>query len=183
MGTPKAWLSVGNETLLGRTVRVVGEVVTPVVVVAAAGQELPPLPENVRVVRDEVAEHGPLAGLASGLAALEGIADAAYLSACDLPQLSSEFVRVMVAAFVPKLLACVPEIDGRVHPLAGVYSLTILEQVRSRVSAGKLRMIDLLDALPARRIQSSELGDAERMLRSLHNVNTPDDFARLEADR
>ena len=100
MGTPKAWLPVGGEVLLQRTVRTVGAAASPVVVVAAVGQAVPPLPAGVAVVRDEVADRGPLAGLAAGLAALGGRADAAYLSACDAPLLSAAFVRRMVALFL-----------------------------------------------------------------------------------
>ncbi|HUR55514.1 MAG TPA: NTP transferase domain-containing protein, partial [Gemmataceae bacterium] len=50
MGRAKAWLPFGGETMLQRVVRVVGEVVSPVVVVAAAGQDVPPLPVGVRIV-------------------------------------------------------------------------------------------------------------------------------------
>ena len=38
MGTPKCWLPFGDEVLLQRVVRVVGGVLSPVVVVAAKGQ-------------------------------------------------------------------------------------------------------------------------------------------------
>src|SRR6266545_1645937 len=85
MGRPKAWLPVGEEVMLQRVVRVLREVVGPVVVVAAPGQDVPPLPAGVEIVRDEVEGRGPLQGLAAGLAALEGKADAAYLSSCDVP--------------------------------------------------------------------------------------------------
>ncbi len=69
MGRPKLSLPFGDETMLGRVVRIVGEVVSPVVVVAAAGQELPALPRETLVARDEIEAQGPLAGLAAGLAA------------------------------------------------------------------------------------------------------------------
>ncbi len=96
MGRPKAWLPVGDELLLQRVVRVVGEAVGPVVVVAADGQAVPPLPGNVEVVRDAVPNRGPLEGLLAGLNALDGRVDAVYLSACDMPFLKLGFVRRVV---------------------------------------------------------------------------------------
>src|SRR5438552_12785930 len=78
--------------MLQRVVRVLREVVDPVVVVAAPGQDVPPLPPDVEIVRDEIEGKGPLGGLAAGLAALEGKADAAYLSSCDVPFLAPEFI-------------------------------------------------------------------------------------------
>src|SRR5437764_7598096 len=85
MGRPKAWLPFGGELMLPRVVRLLGEAVAPVVVVAAPGQDVPPLPAGVRVVRDEREARGPLQGLAAGLDALQGVADAAYVSSCDVP--------------------------------------------------------------------------------------------------
>jgi molybdenum cofactor guanylyltransferase len=54
MGRPKAWLPFAGELMLPRVVRLLGEVVAPVVVVAAPGQDVPPLPAGVEVVRDEL---------------------------------------------------------------------------------------------------------------------------------
>src|SRR5689334_3654987 len=96
MGRPKAWLPFGGELMLQRVARVLRGVVDPVVVVAAPGQDVPELPAGVAVVRDEVEGRGPLQGLAAGLAALAGKADAAYLSSCDVPFLTPGFVRRMV---------------------------------------------------------------------------------------
>src|SRR5947207_12117554 len=92
MGRPKAWLPFAGELLLPRVVRILGETVSPIVVVAAVDQELPPLPADVQVVRDEEKGRGPLQGLAAGLAALAGQADAAYASSCDVPLLKPAFI-------------------------------------------------------------------------------------------
>src|SRR5205085_12330412 len=85
MGRPKAWLPFGTELLLQRVVRVLRDVVEPVVVVAAPDQEVPPLPVGVFRARDDREYLGPLNGLATGLAALHGQVAAAYLSSCDVP--------------------------------------------------------------------------------------------------
>ncbi|MEO2089985.1 MAG: NTP transferase domain-containing protein, partial [Gemmataceae bacterium] len=101
MGRPKAWLSVDGETMLHRVVRVVAAVADPVVVVAAAGQDVPPLPVGVEVVRDEADGGGPLGGLAAGLASLAGRAEVVYLSGCDVPLLRPAFVRRVLAPLSP----------------------------------------------------------------------------------
>src|SRR3954468_6744923 len=82
MGRPKAWLPFGDELMLPRVVRLLSEVVRPIIVVAAPERKVPPVPADVQVVRDEAKGRGPLQGLAAGLVALEGQADAAYLSSC-----------------------------------------------------------------------------------------------------
>ena len=69
MGRPKAWLPFAGEIMLPRVVRLLGEAVEPIVVVAAPGQDVPSLPAAVAIVRDEEKDRGPLVGLAAGLAA------------------------------------------------------------------------------------------------------------------
>ena len=70
MGSSKALLPFGSETMLQRVVRLLGEVVSPMVVVAAVDQDLPALPRDVIIARDEREARGPLEGLRAGLKAL-----------------------------------------------------------------------------------------------------------------
>ena len=80
MGRAKALLPFGDEVLLQRVVRILREVVDPVVVVAAPGQELPVLPPTVRVVHDDRALSGPVERSGNGARCAGGMRDAAYLS-------------------------------------------------------------------------------------------------------
>ncbi|MEP6961580.1 MAG: NTP transferase domain-containing protein, partial [Acidobacteriota bacterium] len=67
MGSPKALLPFGPETMLQRVVRLLGSVVSPIVAVAARDQVLPELSEDIRVTRDEREQKGPLEGIRAGL--------------------------------------------------------------------------------------------------------------------
>lgn len=175
MGTPKAWLPIAGETLLARVVRIVGCVVEPVVVVAAPGQAVPPLPAAVRVVRDEVAGCGPLAGLVAGLTALEGMCEAVYLSACDVPFLKPEFIR-QVLMLLGDAPASVPRIHHRLHPLAAAYRVSVLPIARNQLANKHLRMHDFVAALLARILDLSELAAGDPLWDSLRNINTPEDY-------
>lgn len=176
MGAPKAWLRIGDEHMLARVARIVAEVAGPVVVVAAPDQDVPPLPPGVRIVRDEIEGRGPLGGLAAGLAALEGEADVVYLSACDVPLLKPAFVRTVCDA-LHEARAAVPRAGGHLHPLAAAYSCDVLPVVRALLAADRLRMTDLLAAVPTHIIEAHEFADTDPGLDSLRNVNTPEEFA------
>src|SRR5438034_5216546 len=78
MGLPKATLPFGPELMLQRVVRLLSWVGQPVVVVAAPGQELPSLPGEVLLARDEREARGPLRGLFAGLSAIAPHATAGY---------------------------------------------------------------------------------------------------------
>lgn len=175
MGRPKLSLPFGAETMLGRVVRILREVVGPVVVVAAPGQEVPALPPDVRLVRDEQERLGPLGGLAVGLAALRPQVPAAYVSSCDAPLLRPAFVRAMIDALGEDDLA-IP-CDGRFHhPLAAVYRTQLEDDVRALIAAGRLRPVFLLDRCRAREVDVDELRRVDPRLDSLRNTNRPEDY-------
>jgi molybdopterin-guanine dinucleotide biosynthesis protein A len=161
--------------MLQRVVRVLREVVVPVVVVAAPRQDVPQLPSEVEIIRDEIEGKGPLGGLAAGLAALEGRVEAAYLSSCDVPFLKPEFVR-RVISLLGDATACVPEVEGFRHPLAAVYRTTVLPNVRELLAVDRLRPVFLFDAVPTRVIQPQALAEVDAEFVSLRNLNTPEEY-------
>jgi molybdopterin-guanine dinucleotide biosynthesis protein A len=175
MGRPKAWLPFGDELMLPRVARILGEVVGPLVVVAAPGQDVPSLPSEVLLVRDEEKGRGPLQGLAAGLEALRGRADAAYLSSCDVPFLQPAFVRRLVELLGDHVI-CVPRVAGYHHPLAAVYRTSALDVVRRLLAEGRMRPFFLFEELPTRVVEAAELADVDPTLQSLRNLNTPEEY-------
>jgi molybdenum cofactor guanylyltransferase len=175
MGRPKAWLPFHGELMLPRVVRLLREALNPVVVVAAPEQEVPPLPADVTIVRDEEKGRGPLQGLAAGLEALQGQADAAYLSACDVPFLQLAFVGRMIDLLGDRLV-CVPKVGGYHHPLAAVYRLEVAGAVRRLLAENRLRPVFLFDIVPTRIVEAPELADVDPTFQTLRNLNTPEEY-------
>jgi molybdopterin-guanine dinucleotide biosynthesis protein A len=175
MGKPKAWLPLGREFMLQRVVRIVSETVSPVVVVAASNQELPPLPPEVTVARDVIEGRGPLQGIAAGIEALTGRCDAAFVSACDAPFLEPAFIRRMID-FLGDHSICAAQVAGYHHPLAAVYRIGVLDSVQRLLAANRLRPMDLFETTPTRIVGAADLVDIDPDLRSLRNLNSPDDY-------
>lgn len=176
MGRSKALLPFGPELMLQRVVRILSDVVFPIVVVAAKDQELPPLPVNVRIARDEQESLGPLAGLAAGIQTLRDEIEAVYASSCDVPLLRPEFVREVIRPLNDYDLA-IPR-DGQFHhPLAAVYRTTLEPAIRKLLASGQLRPFYLLSLARAIEIDVSDLRIADPELQSLRNTNTPEDYA------
>src|SRR5580692_2326142 len=123
MGAPKAWLAFGGETMLARVVRRVAEAAAPVVVVAAPGQDVPPLPGDVTIVRDAALGRGPLQGIAAGLAAIAPHAASAFVSSTDAPFLHPALIRRLVALRGEGYDVVVPRAGGHHHPLAALYGV------------------------------------------------------------
>lgn len=175
MGRPKHLLPFGSETLLERVVRYVGKVVSPVVVVAAKGQQLPALPAGVLIARDEVANRGPLAGLAAGLARMKSHADAAFVAACDAPFLKPAFIRELLSLLGEHDLAILRE-DSYYHPLAAVYRTSLEDPIRQLIAENRLRPYFLLEKCSANVIDVERLKEVDPALASLRNLNHPEDY-------
>ena len=175
MGRSKAWLPFGPERLLQRVVRIVQSVAAPVVVVAGPAQPVPSLPEDVRLLRDQEEHLGPLAGLSIGLSALQEQVDAAFVSACDVPLLMPEFVRLLVDRLGDHEAAVVW--DGRHdHSVAAVYRTRLADRASRLVAAGQLRLKTLLDQCNVRRVGLDEVKTVDPNLRSLQNINTREEY-------
>ena len=197
MGRPKAWLPFGGEVLLQRVVRCVREVASPVVVVAAPGQELPDLPPDVGVVVDAVTGRGPLQGIAAGLEAIASRAGAAFVSSTDVPFLHPAFIRRMAQlqagtgetdAQAGPYDVVVPNVGGHYHPLGALYSCSVRAEIEALLSAGRLRPFFLFERV--RTLVADDillladpvLAAADPELGSLRNVNTPEDYALAVRD-
>ncbi len=181
MGVPKATLPFGPETMLQRVVRLLGTVVSPIVVVAAREQSLPELPSDIVVTRDEREQRGPLEGLRAGLKALPSSVEFAYITSCDVPLLVPAFVERMVELLGDHDIA-VMEIDGFPHPLSAVYRRATLPSVEALLEKDKLRPVFLFDAVRTRKVRPEEMISVDPELRTLRNLNTPEDYSTALAE-
>ena len=175
MGTSKALLPFGGETMLQRVVRLLGTVASPLVVVAAAGQPLPDLPTSVTVTHDEQEGRGPLEGLRAGLAALPDAVDLAYATGCDVPLLVPAFVERLADLLGDADIAVIED-DGFTHPLSAIYRRRTLPQVKALLAAGRLRPAFLFDAVPTRRVRAADVAQVDPRLLTLRNLNTREDY-------
>ena len=187
MGSPKAWLDFGGEALLQRVARRVAEVAAPVVVVAAEGQDLPLLPEGTAIVRDPVAGKGPLVGIGAGLDALAGRAEAAFVSSTDAPFLHPTLIRRLAALRAGYDIA-VPRALGHFQPLCAVYGMAARAEIAALLAEDRLRPTFLFERMrtlvadEALLLADPDLLAADPGLRSLRNVNTPEEYAAALAD-
>jgi len=189
MGTPKAALEWHGSTLLRRTVGILAQATGgPVLVVRAAGQELPDLPPRTQVVADPRAGKGPVQGIAAGLAALGGQADVAFVSSTDMPFLHPAFVRrVLRVVDDDGVDVCLPVARGYPQPLAAAYRTSLAATAERLVKEDRLRPAFLFDECVVQRLDDAAL-KADPVLAALDpgldsvlNVNEPADYQAARA--
>ena len=177
MGRDKATLPFGPEFLLQRIVRTLGQIIAPadMVVVAADGQVLPPLAPEIRVVTDRRPDRGPLEALSVGLGELRPDIEAAFVTGCDFPLLTTPFVRRLFELLGQAEIA-VPNDGTRRHCLTAVYRPRVLPTIDRLLSANRLKVQDLLALCACRDVSPDELRDVDPNLHSLLNINTPEQY-------
>ncbi|MCC6221941.1 MAG: molybdenum cofactor guanylyltransferase [Thermoleophilia bacterium] len=187
MGRPKASLEWHGTTLVARAASLLAETLAgPVVVVRAPGQPLPPLPAGVEVATDERPGRGPLEGMAAGLRAIGDRAESVFVSSTDVPLLHPSFVRRVLSGLDGPVDAAVPRTEGRAHPLAASYRISVLGRIETMLASDRLRLTALLSELRVHWLDRDwlladpELARADGGLDSLANLNDP---AAYEAAR
>ena len=188
MGTPKAALEWHGSTLLRRVTGIVGRAVDgPVVVVRAPAQDLPKLPEPIRVVEDAREGRGPLQGIAAGLAYMRERADVCFVSSVDVPLLHPLFVRRVVEALDADTDVVLPEAQGHRHPLAAAYRTALVDEVEALIAADRMKPAFLFERCRVKRLGDADLlrdrglATADPELASLLNLNEPADYASARA--
>jgi molybdopterin-guanine dinucleotide biosynthesis protein A len=171
MGRDKAELRLEAETLLARTVRLLGSVCDEVLVVGRTNT-LHQLP-GARLIADEVRDAGPLGGLLSGLR--EARHPHALVVSCDLPFLKVEVLRFLLR-LAPGYDAVVPRIEGRSQVLQAVYARRVLRALECRLAVGELKLEPVLDTLRVRWVDGKEIEQVDACARSFFNVNTPEEW-------
>jgi molybdopterin-guanine dinucleotide biosynthesis protein A len=176
MGLPKATLPFGPEPMVARVARLLGQAVPRLVVVAAPGQELPPLQAGIVVTRDRREGRGPLEALAAGLAAAQdaGI-DAAYVTSCDVPLLVPGFV-TRVFDLLGQHEIAVPREGEFHHPLAAVYCVSVLGVVERLLAEDRMRPFFLFQECNTREVAPAEWHDVDPSSATLKNLNRPEDY-------
>lgn len=183
MGQPKELLPFGGRPLLARIAEALAAATDPVVVVARGGdQHLPPLPRGVHVVADEQPDGGPLWGLCTGLRyvrrhRLLGDQDAVFVTGCDAPFVSAAFA-LWLAGRMGDAMAAVPHVGGELQPLCACYRVAVLGTVEDLLAQGIRTPRTLATAVTTRLLTEVEFAAADPDLRSVENVNTPEEYQR-----
>ncbi len=177
MGTDKALLPFGVESMLERTVRIVSKSVNVqnIVLVSAADQQLPQLPAGLQIVQDQHPFQGPLAALVAGLDLHEGRTAAVFATGCDTPLLEPALIDKLFDS-LGDFVAVVPADEQRKYPLTAVYSTEILKVAKEQLVNGTRSLHGLLDQVRTHCIDRESLREFDPKLLSFLNLNTREEY-------
>jgi molybdopterin-guanine dinucleotide biosynthesis protein A len=171
MGQDKAWIELDGEPLIRRVANVLALVADEVVVVANDRRyESLGLP----VVRDRYPDGGALGGIATGVSVATH--DTVLVAACDMPFLSAEVWRVILAHRGDADVV-IPRIGGEYETLHALYTKACLPHMARSLAENRLRVISFFDQVRVLALDEPELRAVDPTLRAFTNVNTPEELA------
>lgn len=181
-GSDKAKVEFRGVTLLEHVLRACAPLCDELIVVAATEQQLDPsyAQPAVRLVRDEVAFEGPLAGLLAGLPRISS--RWAIVCSVDTPLLAAGVLRLLIHSATADVLAVLPVVEGRVQPFPSLVAKDSLAALRAAFDAGERRIGAALQGLAHVEVPELELRAEDPRLLSFRGANTPQELAELLAE-
>ncbi|MFT4709190.1 MAG: molybdopterin-guanine dinucleotide biosynthesis protein A [Planctomycetota bacterium] len=181
MGMDKALLDLAGSNLLQRAVDVITPLADEVFLGTGVAPRYPEL--GLECLLDVQAGVGPLAGLSSGLEALEARgAEWLVLVACDTPRLDTGLFRILLErAVAVDADACLLESDSGMEPMCAVYRRSCAGPVRAALQGGQRRMRSFHGDITVGLVQEHELPEPMRGKQLGFNVNTPVELAEEKA--
>lgn len=174
-GVDKSRLIVGGRPIIVRQIDVLTRITDPVLIVANDAGRFADL--GVAVHPDAVPNGGALAGLLTAL--LVAPTDRVLVVACDLPFLDADLLSRLIDKTEDADGAWVTTTRGP-EPFLACYKTAAADVVRGEIDAGRWRAGDLGRVLTMREIDETELREFGSRERLLANVNTPEEYQRIQ---
>ena len=167
-GKNKAFAQWKGKSFFERIFRVLKSLFSEVLLITNTPEDYIDLP--LPVYCDDIPEQGPMGGIYTAL--LRARTDRVLVVACDLPLINGELIHTLLENYL-EYEAVIPVWGDKPQYLMGLYSKSLLPALKISLENKTLAMRDFCHQNPKVRWVPIT-GD------TLMNVNTPEDFKKLE---
>jgi len=175
-GEPKALLELAGKRIVERVVDALSAVLDDLLVVTNTPERYEFL--HLPMVTDRYPDGGSLGGIFTGLEAAGG--DAAFTVACDMPFLSPDVVRLVLAR-AGDADVVIPCVNGQYETMHALYAKACLAPMEARLRAGQLRIVGFFPDVRVLEIDAAAVARHRAPEVAFMNVNTPDELAQARA--
>ena len=175
MGMNKALLPLNDLPMIQIVTDVLRDVFERVIVVADNEGDYQFL--GLPVFPDRWKNSGPLGGIHAAFSHVE--AEALFVSACDTPFITQALIEHLVREESHPV--CVASMNGRVHPLPGLYRKEIVSELERSLASGERKLVEFLQRVGAAIVPiTPDLLFYQPHL--LANINEPGDYELVKQD-
>ncbi len=173
-GSNKALVEIEGEPIIVRIVSILQQVFEEIYVVGSKDTDYSFL-EDVILVEDIIPDKGPLGGLYTGLS--YSSARHNLLLGCDMPFFTTDYFHFLTN-WQKRYDVLVPEYNGYIEPLGGVYNRSILPEVERSIEKDDLKIKSFFPEVRVEIIKEEiirEIGDPARLF---YNINYKSDLRK-----
>lgn len=122
---------------------------------------------------------GPMAGIHAGL--LEISSDAAFVIACDMPNVNDDFLEYLKKLFEEKEVDGIISVAGDfIEPMNGIYGKNIVDCLETCLKKRELKLKIAIDRLNFIKLDKNNLRAFDKDLKFFDNINYRRDLERIE---
>ena len=187
-GENKLYMKIGGSGLAEQIITKLSPIFKEIIVIVARGEKEQALSllkslsvKDIRIEEDSVPGLGPLEGLRSGLASMEG--EWGFFIGCDMPSIDKATVRLMHSQIIDESDALCAEKGGYIEPLHAFYRKTCLRHVQSAIKLGHRKTKSFYPYINLTVIKENELVLLGGRTSSFLNLNTPDDLEKFQKEQ
>ena len=175
-GRAKAFQEIGGRRIMDRLMDLYTGLFDDIIIVT--NDPLRYVEWNAQVVTDVLPQRSALTGIHTGL--FYARTEYAFFTACDVPFLRAEVVRLVLEAVDPGIDAVMPETDRGFEPLCAVYATRLVTAAAHHVQQGDFKIRRAFRKRRIRTVSEKRLRAVDPGLISFFNVNTPNDLVAAE---
>lgn len=175
MGEDKAFLRLGDETLLSRALNLARSLTPNVRIVGETAKfsKLGP------VVEDLYPERGPLGGIHAALLSTPTALN--LIMAIDTPFIETRFLEFLISeARCSGAMVTVPRSEAHIHSLCAVYRKEFSAMAEQSLILGQNRIDVLFSSVKTRVIEDVDLQRLGFSVEMFHNLNTREEWREAE---
>jgi molybdopterin-guanine dinucleotide biosynthesis protein A len=175
MGTDKAFLELGDVTLLGHALDLATSVTARVFIIGDKEK----FGKFGDVVEDVYRDRGPLGGIHAALAG--SAAELNFMLAVDLPFVEKAFIEHLFSrAQTAAAVVTVPHTGSGFQPLCAVYRKEFAGVAEKSLLAGRNKIDSLFAEVSTEMVSEHELVKAGFSVEMFRNLNTPADWKQAK---
>ena len=170
MGEPKSLLTYQGLPLIVYIYKRLSPLFGEALISVSGEERIPPELAPAKVVVDRYAGKGPIAGIASCLAASRH--ETVFVTACDIPTVYPDLIAEMIDLSDSYDVVVPRTIEGFIEPLHAVYKRGVLPKLLKLIDSGERRIRMLYDAVNTCYLDLP----ADQFLT---NINTPEEYKSI----
>ena len=174
MGLNKAFLQIGQKTIIEGTAELFNQMFEQVILVTKDPLDYSHL--NLEIAVDLFPKGGALIGIYTGL--FYASRSSCFIAACDMPFLNPAVIDYM-AGLGKNYDVVIPSLEDGYHPIHALYSRRCINYIENLIRKKNYKITDFFQKVRVREVTPTELKPLNPAMDSFLNINTPEDLEKI----